>query len=111
MGPDATDEQLIIGCLEGEPAAWSTFVDRFAGLVHWSIRRCVDDAPGGQDDFCREVFQEFFQRLIEGGDLSRLRETRHVRKYISVSAGHLALDRLKSRRRLARKMKPAEELL
>ena len=106
------DQELIAGCLRGEAAAWDLFVERFAKLVHWSIRKSFDySPPGGREEFCREVFQDFFQQLIDKNELSKLREVRNLRRFLVVMASHLALDRLKSLSRHAKKMRPAEDLL
>ena len=109
--PEASDQELIAGCLRGEATAWDLFVERFAKLVHWSIRRSFEySPPGGREEFCREVFQDFFQQLIDKNELSKLREVRHLRKFLSVMACHLALDRLKSLSRHTKKMRPVEDL-
>ena len=109
---ESSDEELVAGCLRNEAASWELFVERFAKLVHWSIRRSFDEAPaGGREEFCREVFQDFFQRLLDKNELSKLREVRNVRKFLSVMACHLTMDRLKALSRHTRKMRPVEELL
>ena len=109
---EASDQELIAGCVRGDAAAWEQFVERFAKLVHWSIRKSFERIPpGGRDDFCREVFQDFFKRLIDRNELSKLRETDNVRKFLSVMALHLAMDRIKLLNRHANKMRPVEELL
>jgi RNA polymerase sigma factor (sigma-70 family) len=105
---EASDDELIAGCLRGDAVSWSAFVERFAGLVHWSIRR---SAPEGSDDFRREVFQQFFERLIDRNELAKLREVSHVRKFLSVMACHLALDRLKAKRRESKRLSPLDEAM
>ena len=100
------DGELVLGCLRGEAASWEMFVDRFARLVHWSIRRALEGTPfKARADLCEDIFQEFFKRLIERGELSRLRETVNVRKFLSVSAIHLTLDRVKSLSRYEKSFK------
>ena len=108
---DASDQELIAGCLSGDAPSWDAFVERFARLVHWSIRRSFESAPpGGREDFCREVFQDFFAHLIDHNELSRLRSVSNLRKFLSVKACHLAMDRLKSLSRHSKKMGPVEDL-
>ena len=112
MASETNDQELIAGCLRQDKASWEAFVERFARLVHWSIRQSLQQAPpGGTEEFCREVFQDFFTHLIDKNELSKLRQVENVRKFLSVMACHRTLDRLKSLSRHARKMRPAEELL
>ena len=108
---EASDQELIAGCLKGDALCWGAFVERFAKLIHWSILRSFESAPpGGREDFCREVFQDFFAHLIDKNELSQLRHVDNVRKFLSVKACHLALDRLKALSRHAKKMSPMEDL-
>ena len=107
---EASDRELIAGCLRGDAAAWERFVERFARLVHWSIRKSFERTPpGGREDFCREVFQDFFARLIDRKELSKLRDVGNVRKFLSVMACHLAMDRMKAGMRQSKMMRPVEE--
>ena len=108
---DASDQELIAGCLRGEQASWETFVGRFARLVHWSIRNSLQHPPpGGSEEFCREVFQDLFARLIDKNELSKLRRVENVRKFLTVMACHMSYDRLKSLSRYSRRMEPLEDL-
>lgn len=105
------DRELLQGCLDGDVVSWETFVRRFSRLIHWSIRRSVgDELPGGGHDFCREVFQEFFARLLEKQELTKLRDAENVRRFLVVSSSYLALDRLKAVRRRAKRTEALEEL-
>jgi len=98
------DQELIAGCLKNDSASWQSFVERFSRLVHWSIRKTLkSSAPGGTDEFIREVFQEFFERLLEKNELAKLRDANNVRKFLSVMACHMTLDKLKIRSRYDKK--------
>ncbi len=98
------DQELISGCLQGDAASWREFVGRFSRLVHWSIRRTLEtSAQPNKEELARELFQEFFERLLERNELSRLREAQSLRKFLTVIACHLTLDRLKSLTRQSRK--------
>lgn len=59
--------------------------------------------PGGREEFSREVFQELFERLLEKNELERLRTVHSVRKFLSVMACHMTLDKLKGLSRYAKK--------
>lgn len=98
------DQELIAGCLRNDAACWRIFVERFSRLVHWSIRKTLGgSAPGGVEEFSREVFQELFERLIEKNQLAKLRQASSVRKFLSVMACHMTLDKVKSLSRHAKK--------
>ena len=105
------DGELVAGCLRGDAVAWDSFVERFSKLVYWSIQKSLNVMPpGGREEFCREVFQDFFQRLMDKNELSKLKEASHVRKFLSVMACHMALDRFKALSRHAKNKRPMEDL-
>ena len=96
------DEALVAGCLKGQKESWSAFVDGFSRLVYWSLRKALEStAYRGRQDLLDDLFQEFFRRLLEGDYLARLRNAESIRKYLSVTACHLAMDKAKSLRRWA----------
>ena len=110
--PDLGDQELVSGCLSGDAASWQVFVERFSRLVHWSIRKTLAGAAGGfTEELSRELFQEFFERLLEKNELAKLREARSVRKFLSVMACHMTLDKLKSLSRYAKKNSSLESVL
>jgi RNA polymerase sigma factor (sigma-70 family) len=43
-----------------------------------------------------DVFQDVFRNLVEKDQLSKLRDVKHLRKFLSVVACHAAIDRMKS---------------
>lgn len=57
------DRQLLDGCIQGDPAAWDAFVDRFCDLLGFVIdrtaaqRRC-SLAPAARDDLLADVLLE-----------------------------------------------------
>ncbi len=98
------DQELISGCLKNNAACWQIFVQRFSRLIYWAIRKTLaGEAPGGVEEFTQEVFQELFERLLEKNELAKLRDAHSVRKFLSVMACHITLDKLKSLSRHAKK--------
>ncbi len=92
--------------------AWQAFIDRFSGLVHWSVWKYVDILPGAErEDFAREVFQDFFIKLVEKRLLDDLKETAKIRKFIVVSVTRMAQDRFRRQVRAHAKHRPLEETL
>ncbi len=98
------DEELVSACLEGRKEAWDQFVGRFSKLIYWSICRTIQRQPfGGVEELCEEVFQEVFRKLLEKEELSKLRDAKNIRKFLSVISCHAAMDKLKSLSRHERK--------
>ncbi len=100
-----SDEALIAGCLERRKDSWDIFVERFSRLIHWSIRKTLEDSSfKGRSDLHQEIFQELFVKLLEKNELEKLRSAESVRKFLSVMSCHLAVDRLKSLGRSEKKV-------
>lgn len=98
------DEKLIAGCLVRDKACWDAFVGRFSKLVYWSIRKTLSDTRyKDRGDICEDIFQDFFEKLLERGTLSKLQSAESLRKFLSVTACHLAIDRVKSVSRLEKR--------
>lgn len=107
--PLSSDEALVNGCLEGKKESWDLFVERFSKLIHWSIRRALENTPfHGRTGIGEEIFQEVFERLIEKEELSKLREIKRLRKYLAVAACHSALDKVKHLSRAEEKLVSTE---
>ena len=108
--PTPGDQELVERCLARDTAAWGIFVDRFSRLIHWAIHHSLEsEPPGGREEFSREVFQEFFERLLAKNELARLRRVKNIRRFLVVSACHLASDRLRSLSRHSRNTQPLED--
>lgn len=48
-----------------------------------------------QTDAVDDVFQEVFQRLLAKGELAKLRDVDSLRKFLSVIAAHVAMDKIR----------------
>jgi RNA polymerase sigma-70 factor, ECF subfamily len=55
-----TDEELLAGVALGDPSAYASFYDRFAGPVFGVIRRVLRD-PAGSQMVAQEVFVEVWR--------------------------------------------------
>ncbi len=105
-----SDEEIITGCRAGRDSAWQSFVDRFSGLVHWSVWKYTQDLPQAErEDVGREVFQDFFLQLVEKRSLDQLKDAAKIRKFIVVSVTHLAQNKLRQRRRVSSWEQPLDE--
>ncbi|HTL71104.1 MAG TPA: sigma-70 family RNA polymerase sigma factor [Candidatus Eisenbacteria bacterium] len=97
MDESSDDRGLVSACIEGRAGAWEAFVARFSRLIFWSVRKTLAGTRfAGRPGLCEDIFQEIFARLLERGELARLREVSSLRKFLSVSACHRTLDRVKS---------------
>ncbi len=105
----ASDEALIAGCLEGKKEAWDQFVEKFSRLIYWGIRQTLSGSGfAARHELGDEVFQEIFQRLIERGELARLRQVKSVRKFLTVMACRMTLNKVRSLSRFEKKVLPFE---
>ena len=58
----ATDEQLVVACLEGDDRAWTELIDRYAAYIYAIASRAFALDPAAAD----EVFQDVCVRVYEG---------------------------------------------
>ncbi len=73
--------------MAGERGAWDTFVERFAKLIYWSIRRTLEaGAFKSRNDLVDDIFQEVFAELFEKESLKRLRDAKNIRRFLVVMA-------------------------
>ena len=108
MLENPNDKALIEGCLKSRKESWDIFVERFSRLIHWSIRKTLEDSSfRGRADLPQEIFQELFVKLLERNELERLRDAESIRKFLSVAACHLTMDKLKKLIRSEKKIAEA----
>ncbi len=78
-------------------------------MIYWSIHKTfVGTEFAARSDAVDEVFQEVFQRLLDKKELAKLRDADSLRKFLSVIASHVAMDKVRSLSRLERKLEIAE---
>lgn len=104
------DQVLIDGCLSGDKKSWDVFVERFSKLIYWSIRQAfTGSAFHERAELTDEVFQEVFARLLEREELVRLRESKSIRRFLSVMAGNMTLNKVRSIARAEKRMFSIDE--
>lgn len=95
--------------MRGEKSAWDAFVDRYSRLVWWSIWRALESRRvNDREDICREVFQDFFRRVLEPARMEKLAGAVSTRKYLQVTVSHLVFERLRRSSAAGRFELPAE---
>ena len=94
--PGADDLALIDRLLNGDPAAWSLFVNRFAAVIFAAVRRRL--VPAGRADDAEDVAQDVFMRLC-ARDFRLLRSydpgKAKVTTWLTVVATSSAIDHLR----------------
>ena len=110
LKPDeVSDEALIAHCLDGSQRHWALFVERYAKLIHWSIRRIFfGTSYQSRQDVFEEVFQEVFEKILRGGHLARMRKVKSVPKFVCIVAQRTASDKRKYLARASRRDVPID---
>ena len=97
MQRSVSDHELIAGCLAGNKRSWDAFVERFSKLVYWSVRKTLETSSYRvHTDLVREIFQEFFVKLLEKNELEKLRDRDKIRKFLTVMACYMTMDKIRS---------------
>jgi len=102
MALTQVDRELIQRCLQRQPAAWQSFVDRFSGLFvhvirHTAESRSVPVSAADVDDIAAEVFT-----ALVADDFRILRHFRgksSLATYLTVVTRRIAVHALIERRR------------
>ena len=89
-----SDEELVRACREGDERAWTLLVERFSRYVYAIAIQAYRLSEHDAED----VFQEVFARTYE--HLDRLRDDEAIRPWIGQLTRRLAIDRLRTARRL-----------
>jgi hypothetical protein len=97
------DRELIKGCMEGDPRAWSSFCDRFAGLVldvaDETLAFAGVSGPDRSGELREEMVEAFFRESRSNG-FSMLRAFRgesSLATYLAVVARRSILGQLSRR--------------
>lgn len=106
---DRPERDWLAALTEGDKAAWDAFVDRYAGVIHGTIRRILGPA-GVSADEVGDAVQDVFVRLCR--DRFRLLriydpDRAGLTTWVGVIARSVALD---ARRRLRKTAVPLQEL-
>ena len=78
-----TNEELVQKCLDGDPEAWNTLVDRYARLV-----RTVPKRFGLNSEDIADVTQDVFLSLAQ--NLHQLKDRESLAKWLLVTARNLS---------------------
>jgi len=87
------DKNIIQNCLKGETGAWAKFIQRFSGLVRWSIKSWLDKygysyTASDTEDITQEVFLSIYNK----NKLKQLKDISRFPAWLSIIAGNAAVN-------------------
>lgn len=90
------DKIIIDGCIKGRAEAWERFIQRFSGLLMWSIKARLEKARYSfTDEDAQDIHQEVFLSLYNSNKLSGLKDTSKIAAWLSIIAGNIAINYIK----------------
>ncbi|MDD5681145.1 MAG: sigma-70 family RNA polymerase sigma factor [Candidatus Omnitrophica bacterium] len=95
-----SDKELVKQCLSGSAEAWSTFIDRFSGLVYWAIKRKLNRYYSAYlTSDIEDIYQRLFASIWEKRSLSSVSDRDNIAPWLIVLASNLAIDFMRSKKR------------
>jgi len=95
------NEELLKSCSMGDERAWSFLIERFSPLVRWAIRSKISRSTLYVDENdISDIFQQTFAQIWRKNRLKDLRNPKAIASYLTIIAQNLAVDFLRSRKRL-----------
>ena len=107
---DLSEEELVSACLARRAGAWEEFVRRFSRLIHWCVRKTLEEKFfSRRTDVAEDAFQEVFRKLLEGDCLRKLEDPQSLPTYLRVMACFVTMDKIKTRRRFENRFLPVDD--
>lgn len=105
MALSEIDRHLLERCLERKPKAWQDFVDRFMGLVVYTVNhtaqcRSMRLSAADRDDLCAEVFLAIIKD--DFALLRRFRAQSSLATYLTVVARRVVVRQLLTHKSISR---------
>ena len=90
------DANIIAGCIKGDTSAWNEFVERFSGLVMWSIKnRLSKSGYNFNNQDLQDIHQETFLSIYKENKLNSLKDRSKIAPWLSIVAGNIAMDTIR----------------
>jgi len=92
---------LIERCIRREEKAWSVFIDRFSGLLHYSARERLKRSGirfGEQD--IEDIVQDVFVEIWEKSSLEQVKDRQRIKAWLSIMAQTRALNYVRRKKEL-----------
>jgi len=90
------DIKIIHSCVKGKAGAWNEFVERFSGLVAWSIKERLSKSGyrfTNQDS--EDILQETFLSIYKENKLAGLKDCSKIAPWLCIIAGNIAMDKIR----------------
>lgn len=97
MSLSSLDRDLVRDCLRGDAAAWRTFCERFAGLIHQVAEQSAVSLEMDIDESTtNELVTEFFSSIVDRNFtlLQRFRGESSLATYLTIVARRVVVKRL-----------------
>lgn len=95
MSTPDKDKSIIDGCVKGRPQAWNEFIQRFSGLVMWSVReRLSKFGFHFTNDDLEDIHQEVFLSIYKENKLSRLKDPSKIAAWLAILSGNIAVNKI-----------------
>lgn len=91
--------QIIEGCLAKDNRAWSIFVERFTGLIFYSVktRLRVQNFRFSKEDV-EDIVQSIFLEIWKRELLAQVRDRKKINAWLSIISQNRAIDFVRKRR-------------
>jgi RNA polymerase sigma-70 factor (ECF subfamily) len=87
------DRKLVKKCIEGNPEAWSEFVDRYSGLIFWAIRRKLNKFTYTcMESEVEDIYQYIFASIWEKKSLICVNERGNIAPWLVVVTSNATMD-------------------
>ena len=93
------DIKIIQGCINGRPDAWEKFVERFSGLVMWSVKSRLSKVGAyfSEEDL-EDIHQEIFLSLYNTNKLKQLKNPSKIAAWLYIISGNIALNHIRCKK-------------
>ncbi|MDP6685688.1 MAG: sigma-70 family RNA polymerase sigma factor [Candidatus Omnitrophota bacterium] len=90
---------LIERCIQREERAWMEFINKFSGLLYYSVRTRFQRARFSyREEDVEDIVQTVFLELLDKNRLSEVREREKITAYLSIVSQTRALNYIKKKK-------------
>lgn len=87
------EAELIVRCINKDKKAWDIFVERYAKLIYWAIKKRFSASSFSFNEYdVQNVFQEVFLTLLENDKLAQIKDTKLISGWLVMVASNKAID-------------------
>ncbi|MFA6280927.1 MAG: sigma-70 family RNA polymerase sigma factor [Candidatus Omnitrophota bacterium] len=87
------EAELIVRCINKDKKAWDIFVERYAKLIYWAIKKRFSASSFSFNEYdAQNVFQEVFLTLLENDKLVQIKDTKLISGWLAMVASNKTID-------------------